>query len=231
MTTYFTYAQIVTKITNDLTLEGEDFVSPAELLGYANEAVREVEAEVHSINEDYFLSSAPLTLIAGTENYSMPANIYAHKIRRILYRNGSTVYAVERFKDWRKFEKAEENRVSGSGTVYGYMIDNSISGAPAIVLSPVPRESGNYVKIWYIRTAARFSGADGDICDIPEFINFVLQHIKVRCYEKEVGHPNLAMAKADLEQQRKQMNETLTGMVPDAENDIEADMSFYTEHT
>ena len=231
MTTYFTYADITSKIINDLSLDGEDFVIPSELLGYAQEAVREVEAEIHAINEDYFLSRYQLTLISGQDAYDLPTNIYAHKIRRLVYNNGTTVYAIERFKDWKKFEKMAENVATGTGTVYAYMIDNSIPGYPKIVFSPPIREDGAFVTAWFIRSANKFTGADSDICDIPEFINFVLQYIKVRCYEKEVGHPNLQIAKIDLEQQRKQMNDTLTGMVPDAENDIEGDFSFYADHS
>lgn len=225
------YSEIVTKITNDLTLEGEDFVVPEELLGYANEAIRKVEAEVHTINEDYFLSKLPLTLVSGTDSYDLPTNVYAHKIRRLIYQNGTTVYTIQRLKDWKKFEKQAVAAVTTSGTVYGYLLDNSISGQPQFLFSPPVKESGQFVTCWYIRTAAKFTGADDDICDIPEFINYVLQFIKVRCYEKEIGHPNLPIAKADLEDEKRQMVETLTGMVPDAENDVEADMSFYEEHT
>ncbi len=240
MTTFFTYADLTTKIINDLTLDGEDFVEPDELLGYANEALRAVEAEIHSLNEDYFLRSASVKsasgmvtgLVSGQEKYDLPADIYAHKIRRIVYKNGTTVFPIERFKDWKKFEKLEESRAASTGTVvYNYLIENAIVGQPQIVFAPVPRETGDFVQIWYLRTVNKFTGDDADVCDVPEFINFVLQYVKVRCYEKEIGHPNLAKSMQDLMLLKQQMAETLTAMVPDAENEIEADFSFYADHS
>ncbi len=240
MTTFFTYAQLTAKIIADMTLDGEDFVTADELLGYANEAIRAVEAEIHSLNEDYFLCSASVKsagdtvtgLVSGQEKYDLPANIYAHKIRRIVYSNATTVFPVERFKDWKKFEKLSDSRAVASGSVvYNYMLENAIVGQPQIIFAPTPQETGDFVKIWYLRTANKFTGDDADICDVPEFINFVLQFIKVRCYEKEIGHPNLQKSMSDLLLLKEQMAETLTAMVPDAENDIEADMSFYHEHS
>lgn len=224
------YSEISAKILADLTLEGEDFVTPSELLGYANEAIRKVEAEVHTINEDYFLAQMPISLVAGTDKYDLPTNVYAHKIRSLMYVNGTTVYEIKRLRDWKKFQKLAVAAVTTSGTVYGYFLDNSISGQPQFLFSPPVKETGPFITCWYIRTAAKFTGADDDICDIPEFINYVLQFIKVRCYEKEIGHPNLAIAKADLEDEKRQMVETLTAMVPDNENEVEADMSFYEDH-
>ena len=43
-----TYGEIANKIQNDLTLAGEDFVIPEEMLGYYNEAIRKAEAIIHS---------------------------------------------------------------------------------------------------------------------------------------------------------------------------------------
>jgi len=69
---------------------------------------------------------------------------------------------------------------------------------------------------------------DTSVCDIPEFVDFVLQYMKVRCYEKE-SHPNLGLAVAALESKRKNMNDTLANMVPDGEQELEQDTEFYRD--
>lgn len=233
MTTYLTYAQILDKVKKDLDLEDELFVQQTEMLGYANEAVRDAEAEILTIYEDYFLARATITLVSGTEAHSLPSNIYAHKIRGLVYKNGATVYQLERMRDWRKFSEYSENIATGSGNVYAWFLDNTAVGAPKILLSPTPTESGAFITAWYIRTANRFldNGLATDICDIPEFVSYVIQYMKTRCYEKEVGHPNIPLAQAELERCRAKMVETLTAMVPDAQNELEPDFSFYGEMT
>lgn len=230
MSTYWTWSEIKSKVEMDLDLEEETFIQDDEMLGYGNEAVDEAEAEIHAIYEDYFLNKAYIALVSGTEDYSMPSDIYANKIRRIMYRGSGLVYTIERIKDWKKFEEYTDENVYQSSTRYKYMIYNPTAGAPKLVLSPPAKEtSSTNVQIWYIRNANRFS-VDADVCDIPEFVQFVIQYIKVRCYEKE-GHPQMQEAIQILEAQRELMTSTLQQMVVDADNTLEPDFSTYEEHS
>jgi hypothetical protein len=227
MSRYWTWAEIRDKVEDDLDLQDETFVRPDELLAYANEAIDEAEAEVHSLYEDYFLARGTITLVSGQEEYDLPTDIYAHKIRSLVYDNNAKIYKINRVRDWKKAEDYSIQLNYGTGEIYTWFLVNTTPGSPKILLSPPAIESGDVVKIWYIRNANRLVN-DTDVCDIPEFVNFIFQYMKVRIYEKE-GHPNVAKAIADLEQQRKQMTGTLSSMVPDAENEIEADYSHYQE--
>lgn len=229
MSTFWTGTLIKEKIERDLDLEDEEFISDDEMLGYINEAIDEAEAEIHDLYEDYFLTKANIALVSGTEEYAVPADIYAMKIRRIIYKSGSTVYSIDRIKDWKKFEEYALESVNQSSTRYMYFPINSVAGAPKLLFSPPSKEdSATNVTIWYLRNANNLA-TFADTCDIPEFVNFVMQYVKVRCYEKEVGHPSLQKAMLDLEQQRSQMQSTLAAMVPDANNEIEADLRIYEE--
>lgn len=226
---FWTYQEIKTKIEQDLDLEEETFIQDSELLAYANSAVDEAENEIHGIYEDYFLTRAPIALVKGEEEYALPADIYANKIRRIMYRIGGDYYTITRVRDWRKFEEYTEEVAYQSSTRYRYFLINSVAGAPKIVLSPPSKEtSSSNVTIWYIRNANRFVNPS-DICDIPEFIEFVLNYIKVKCWEKE-GNPLIQAGVADLEQQRKQMTSSLQSMVADDDNELEPDLSIYRDH-
>jgi hypothetical protein len=224
---YWTLAQIISKIEKDLAIEGEVFVEDEELLGYINEGIDVAEAEIHNLAEDYFMTKATLTLVDGTDEYDLPANIYGHKIRRITYRNGTKRYTLGRLHNFKKFEEYEDQRVHQSAEEYVYFIMNSTAGSPKIVLTPPAKEDGAYVTVWYWRQANRLE-EDSDICDIPEFVNFVIQFAKTRIYEKE-GHPAVAKAMDDLEKYRAQMQSTLETMVPDDDNEIPADLSFYKD--
>lgn len=227
LTRFWTLAEFRAKLRMDLDLEEETFVRPQELDDYINEAIDEAESEIHGLYEDYFLTRSQVSLVQGQEEYDMPDNIYGDKIRRIMYNNTSTVYKIKRIKDWKKFEVYEIAQNFSTSDLYQYFLVNSAAAEPKILLVPTARESGPYMTIWYIRQANRLVLPE-DKCDIKEAHNFILQHAKTRIYEKE-GHPNTQKSMADLERERQIMVTTLASRVPDADNEIELDTSFYEE--
>lgn len=225
--TSLTLAQIKTRIKNDLDLLDEEFVNDSaaipELTDYINEAIDEAEAEIHTIYEDYFLTRANLTVVASTQEYALPTDIYANKIRKLLFNDGSTKYIVN------KIKKIEETMHIQSDEYYRYLINNVSGTGYRLRFYPTIRSSSSsHFEIWYIRNAKRLS-ADADVCDIPEFVSFVIQFAKMRCLEKE-GHPNVNKAVADTERIRKQMIETLSGMIVDEDDQkVMMDLSFYED--
>lgn len=225
---YWTWLEIRTKVARDLDLEGETFISAEELLGYCNEAIDEVERQVLTLCEDYFLSRAVLTLVPGQEEYSLPTDIYANKIRKLVYRNGQESWPVKRIRDWEKFASYEANMAAPSGgNCYGFFLLNAVAGAPKLVFTPTPTEAGPYVQVWYIRNANELV-LDTDICDIPEAVHYVMSYMKVKCHEKDMN-PNLNKAIADLDAQRADTMKTLGEMFPDNENTLEADTRLYDD--
>lgn len=228
---YWQWSEIKAKILRDLDLEGETFITETELLGYANEAIDEVERQILTLCEDYFLSRGTLTLVPGQEEYDIPNDIYGMKIRKIIYRSGTQVWNLKRLRDWNKLSIYEVEKSNFTGTQqYGYFILNGIAGEkPKILLSPTPTEAGSYLQIWYLRNANELVN-DTSKCDIPEAINYVMAYIKMKCLEKEL-HPNLPKAIQDLEQQKEDTMKTLAEMYPDNENTIEPDYRLYSEMT
>lgn len=223
-----TLADLKLKVERALGLEDEEFVIPEELTDYANDAIDEAEAEIHSNNPNYFLSRATLTLVSGQEEYDLPANIYAFKIRAIVYRNGTDTYEIKKCREWNQFLKYALDQDSDSSTRnYRYFIINPSADGQKILLTPTPNESGAYVTVWYIRNANTLVD-DDDVCDIPEFSSFIIEYMKMRCYEKE-GHPNFAACNARVEAKRQQMIDTLTNMIEDPDNEIEPDFRSYDE--
>jgi hypothetical protein len=223
-----TLSAIRSKIQVELALEDEDFVEDSELNSYINEGIDEAEAEIHAIYEDYFLNKSTLTLVNAQEEYDLPEDIYAFKIRAMIYKNGNRVYPIRRLRNWNKFEDYAINAINPSSQEeYEYLILNATAGNQKIVLSPPAQESGAYVTLWYIRNAMKLVD-DDDVCDIPEFVDFVIEWGKMRCYEKE-GHSNFSASAMRIEAKRKLMIDTLTTMAPDSDNEIEKDLSIYRE--
>lgn len=228
MSRYWTYAEMKQKVEDECDLEREIFVSDDELMAYFNEGIDLCEAKIHSLYEDYFLSREALTLVSGTDEYVMPTTIYGHKIRSIIYKNGSTVYPIHRCKNSKKLFTYEVNLEAGNnGAQYEYFILNTTAGSPKILFIPPVLESGERVYVWFLRNANRLT-ASASVCDIPEFVHYVIQYAKVKIYFKE-GHPGYAEEKATLDTMESEMLGTLANMVPDEMNEIEADLSSYQE--
>lgn len=225
---YWTYLEIKTKVQKDLDIEQEEFVTSSELMAYCNEAIDEAEAEIHTVYEDYFLNYATINLVASTNTYALPTDIYANKIRGIIFKSGSEMYPLKRIKETDKFEDIMRTNEYDTSAPYRYILTNPSSAGIQLYIVPTIRETITAgLTIWYIRNATRMT-ADADICDIPEFTSFVMQYMKMRVYEKE-GNPNLNVAVSLLEQQRNQMRATLSNKIIDGDNEVEKDLTFYQD--
>lgn len=233
---YWTLGEIRTKVKRDLDLEAEVFVQPAELNDYINQAIDEAEAEIHGIYEDYFLTDYRLETVAGTAKYVLPTDIYANKIRRVIFSDDqSKTYEISRIPESAKFEDIALTERYRSTEFYRYLLVNDIPGSPQIYFVPPMRaedtglnaEGLPRTRMWYIRNA-NYLENDTDICDIPEFVHFVIAYTKLRCLEKE-RDPGVAYWETQVEKQRRLMIDTLANMVPDASNHVEPDMTSYEE--
>ena len=232
-TKFWTWLQIYNKITTELDLGEEDFVSKDEMREYANDAIKLAEAAIHSLAEDYFLTFAPMTIASGTDTYALPANIYGSKIRNILYYDSAKVYEVKRCGILKKFMELQVNALyavnTGQVFEYHYFLINSTSGAPQILMTPPVKDSGALLKCWYLRNANRLE-TDGDVCDIPEFISVIFNFIRERItFKEEPGSPKHQKAQKDFEDSTLLMMTTLKDMVVDGANEIEPDYSHYEE--
>ena len=238
-TKFWTWTEIWSKMKSELDIDDDDdFIDETEAMGYANEGVDEAEAEILEAYPDYFLTRDTITLVDGTDEYSLPTTIYAHKIRGIVYYNGSDIYEVKRVRDWKKFLHYRLARYESTSTEdYYYFIVNGTAGTPKIVFSPPAYESGQLMEIWFIRQANRFASGS-DVCDIPEFVAFVVDYLRERVeYKRAAGSPRHVAAREKLngtpdgttQGSRQRMIDTLTTMVPDSDNEIEADFSAYED--
>lgn len=217
----WTYSEIKTKIEVDLDMQGEDFVTDDEMLGYVNDAIDKAEAVIHNLNEDYFLTSDTIPLVTDTSLYDMPANIYGNKIRHVHYDDGTSKYEVYRI-------RLKEIPGVDASDCYRYLIENDSASGPQMKTFPASRiTSSTAMTRYYIRNANRLT-ADADVCDIPEFVMFVIAYAKYQSAIKD-GHPRVDLFRQELADCRQLMVDTLLDMVPDENTDIKPDLSFYDD--
>lgn len=226
-----TYTNALAKIERDLDLEEEDFIQASEIMEYFNQAKRASEKIVLEIYEDYLLDSANLALVNGTSKYSLPSGIFAHKIRSVVYSNGSIIYEISRIRSSRKFLERALILNSNPSDYYQYIILNNSSSGIQIELSPASKEtSSTNVTIWYLRKVDEITtGADIVDKDIPESIDFIYAYVKGKCKEKENGGVMPQEAAQEIEMEKQTLIDTLTNMVPDDDNTVIGDMSIYDE--
>lgn len=242
----WTFAQVNQKVRADLDLQDELFVTPDEMVGYVNEAIHEAESEIMKINEDYFLQTGFLALVLGQSIYALPTDIYAQKIRALVYNAGSIQYSIKRIRRQTKFEIMAMINAYGMEDDYMYILTNTTPGAQnQILISPPSREtSSQNVQTYYIRSAQRVPTAAecsppilptapnsaaqlATILDIPEFTTFLIDYTKYKCLLKD-SDPRLPEQLLIMQNQRKMMVDSLTEQVPDDDNQIPIDMTFYT---
>lgn len=236
----WTYAEIEKKVRTDTDLQDAgNFIGDDEMAGYCNDAIDMAEAEILKISEDYFLTKADISLVSGTNLYDLPENIYAQKIREVIYINGTRIYPILRIRDPHKFyQKAELESFHTGETEYTYMLVND--GAQAeMQLVPAASEDGPVVQMWYIRNAARIpmvgeGGADraaqlATVVDIPEWTAFLVLYMKAQCLDKDKD-PRAERYMKLAENAKDRMVETLTNRTPDNQDEVPMDTGFYVEH-
>lgn len=366
MSTFRTYGYMKNKIMLDLDLQDETFIQPDEMVGYANEGLKEAFGEIIGTKQNYFLAKWFIPCVASSDLFPLPPNIFGNKIRGCLYQNGSVIYMMKQMRDKELFESVAFVNQYGLSDEYRYLIRNDTPGLPQLQLAPPSRETAIFpplanpflpMLMYYIRehnripllgeyyyteliqpaavntgtnviTVVAGTGAQlqvntgmtapgtaywpyvtnpisyvtGDtvqvsvnpfisgsalpsglaanttyyviavssttiklasslvnalagtpvsltttgtgmwnlsvgataaiqiatILDIPEYYEFVMQWMKVRCSEKE-GDPRYEAFVAELQSQRKMMVDSLTEMIEDNDNEIQGDFSHYLE--
>lgn len=173
----FTLSEIENDIKDALDLQEEEFISLDELARYINEGLNEAESEIMELNQDYFLAKGFLPLVSGTNSYDLPNNIYANKIRGIMYMNGSIQYPIDQYRRKFKFADIANTEQFGVADDYRYFLQNDVPGQAKLILQPTSRDTAVLAPyasrvtpavMWYIRNCSRVPMAD-EYCN-PEVI-------------------------------------------------------------
>jgi hypothetical protein len=226
-----TLLDIKAHVKDDLDLNDQSYVEDTDITRWANEGIAVAESQIHTLYEDYFLvETDPVQISTGQSLVDYPSDIYANKIRKIIFTDGlgnsNTSHVVNRVKN---LIHAKEKDLYGSDTstpTLTYIPYNPSGTGRKIRLFPESGRGG-YLHVFYIRNANRLVN-DTDILDIDEFERFIVQYVKTQSYLKD-GDPRAEDSKILEEQFKADMVMTLSTMVPDDDNALEMDMDSYNE--
>lgn len=217
-----TWAELREEIQTETNTEGEEFFTPEELRAWANDGIREAEKEIITMHDKYLETEGKLELVEGEHEIQLPPNIYANKITQIFYDGGEGRFEIKPMK-----RREERYELCGLDQ-YKYRILNNTTGR-VIKIYPAAREtSSDVVDILYVRNASLIED-DDDIIDIPIADNFIKQYIKDKMLEKELGPGAIRWPTSSLQSERRLLVEALNQMIPDENNDLEVDLSFYED--
>lgn len=233
-----------------MDLLNENFITADEEVEIWNDAVGDAAAEIQKlgVEDEYFKKQAPLQLVINQQRYGLPADIYAQKIRAIIYAFGVEIYTIYRVRRRGQQVKETEIQVYAQDAYYMYDLENPDSNTGyQLVLYPPSRENSNAVKgvggladvtMTYIRepiviplvSAGSQAASDAIKIDIPQFKTYIFAYVKAR-YAEKIPHPNLSEFLAREEQQKQKMIDALTEQVPDDATEVEPDFSHYWRHS
>ena len=221
-----TLKDIRDRLKDELDMVEEQWLDDPDLDRIINSAVQKAGRKIITIYEDYFLSSYSVEISATDNMVDYPPNIYANKMRNMtLIVDG---YATE-IKPVRNLASSiAYNSLYGSteGAVARQWLPYDAEDNRKIRLMPDAGTAGR-IEMWYIREPKRLV-LDTDVCDIPEFVDYVVQESKAR-YQAIDGDPRYAADKAESLELEKSMIDTLSNMKDDENNEVLVDLSFYED--
>jgi len=228
---YKTFGDLRTQVSRELDIEDEEFIQPQELIEYFNSAIRMVESEIvkMGLRDKYLIVEDYINVVAGQQDYDLPADIVDTKIRKLVYRDNNTIYTLKPLKGEDSFEAEEIMNLYTSSEYYYYMIYKVGSDYKLRLVPKASKSVTNGIRIIYFKDLNRYTD-DLDECDVPEICyEYILSYVRYRCYAKET-HVNTEGEKGALNELLGLMRETLQGQVADPDMDlIDQDLSHYGE--
>lgn len=222
----FNLSDLNTKLGNDYDITDENFVSLVELVGYINEGIDDSETAIHTLHHEdkYFLVPSTFSWVSGTQDYVLPTDIYGNKIRLVQYINGSEIYPIHRVKKLDRIPFFQTN------DRYEYLIINTTAGGVKARFYPIPNETSTNATVWYIRNMKRMSTSLVDatnICEVPECVNFVYQHVRRSLAKKMRRADMITIEDQSLTQQYNLMLDALKEMTVDEDTKVPLDLTSY----
>jgi len=181
-------------------------------------------------------------LISLQSRYPLPSNIYANKLREIVFNDADLIYEVKpysaRKKQWKvaymNMYYFDDNRVFWYQLVNDQTYDpaNPLSTNVQIEFIPQPKISGDYVTLHYLREAAKvpYTNNTNTQIDIPEFYDYIKFEMMARCAFKSMN-PKYEAVCAWAADAKTRMIQILSTRKEDGSTRIDPDFGFYEEHS
>ena len=175
-----TFRNMIDDIGRDMNLDFEaegsnSLVREIDVKRYLNEGQEEVAKRLQKIKEDYFVTVYEVPFEAGINEYALPPDIFAHKIRKVAYIENQVFTTIRKvtFKDYIAYSSPVV--ATGSYPIGYYILEKPISGqgnklgtsTKLILLPPGGLINVRGLQVFYIRVITPMVN-DDDTPDIPE---------------------------------------------------------------
>lgn len=184
-----TLLELRTQARQRADMENTQYVSDAEVNSYINSSIAELYDLLVQAFEDYYISSATITLVAGTDVYTLPNDFY-----KVLGVDLDTSTNFQNSITLRAYNFAERNRNSFYGQVQSAQITDlqyHIQG-PSIRFIPNPVQAG-FVNLWYVPAATKLV-ADIDTFDgVNGYEEFIVWDVAMKLKTKEESDVSIEM--------------------------------------
>jgi len=129
-------------LQDDLDLGDEKFITSKEVNRAINRAITDAGATILNMYEDYFLEESYLPLEINKSLYTLPDNIYADKIRRVIYAKHYEEYIIKRILD---LDNSLESLYQENDD-YAYLLINDSREGVRLKLFPTGHEDTSFTK-------------------------------------------------------------------------------------
>lgn len=234
-----TWGELKSQIYAEDDLSEEVFASEKEIIGYANDAIRSIEKDIHAIGEErYFETYTDYPIVPNQRTYSLPQDIYARKIRQVQYINNNSKqsYEILPIRDHAEIAAYELGTNSVDG-IYKYRMFNRplqivndvvVGGGVTVDIYPLPLSDNGSIRIYYIRKVNKIVD-DNSFIEIPESEEFLKSYIIEKCMNKERMIQNAGESAGVLEK-RNHLVQALTSMLDDNNNEVIFSSAHYALH-
>jgi hypothetical protein len=196
-----TLAQLRTNARNRADMAGSQFVSDAELNGYLNSSANELWDLLVSTVEDYGLSSSTVSLVAGTDTYSLPASFYKLRGVDLVDSNGNIIATLKpyNFRERASYSYSPTWNLAGLAYLRYHVQGNSIK------FVPLPNQNQN-VLLWFIPVLTQMVSDSDTLDGVNGFEEYVVVDAARKMRIKEESDTSqLDMEKAALKQRIESM--------------------------
>jgi hypothetical protein len=184
----------------DLSIVSAPFVTDAFITDAINEGIAEIAQYLVTTDPDRMRTSTSVTLVPGTESYSLPATFQA--IRGVDYPVGSYTATVHpyAFEERNDLQQPWPAFASPEGAPFRYHVHGSgVNGsAGRISFRPVPSVSAT-VTVHYVAVPAALSSGADTFDGIIGLEAYAVAYAKDKVFSRTQDREGQAIAKADME--------------------------------
>jgi hypothetical protein len=200
-----TLATMLTRCKRRIDREGGSFVADAEWYDYINDGLGELWDVLTQEWEDYGLTSTSISVVSGTDSYSLAAiSPVVYKIRGIDITYGGNTYTAL------PFSFRERNKFKSGYPIYSEMCSGcsedsiyryQLLGA-SIKLIPIPTTAAT-MTVWYIPQLTPLVAGSSTDAAIPDtYLDFAIASACAKALIKEESDPTPLLAEKGASFQR-----------------------------